>query len=56
MAQPHKSSLEAWEHICELDKVENWAERNRVVSKSNHLLYNHAVCTGKGTEFGGGLC
>jgi len=54
MAQPHKSSLEAWEHIRELDEVENWAERNRVVSKSDHLLYNQCAQVGVWDLVGGG--
>ena len=53
MAQPHKSSLEVWEHIRELDEVENWAERNRVVSKSDHLLYNQCAQVGV-RDLGGG--
>lgn len=29
----------SWSHIRELDEEENWAERTRVVSKEDHLLY-----------------
>ena len=51
VTQLHKSAVEAWEHIRELDEGENWAERNRVVSKSDHLLYSKCAQV---KELGGG--
>lgn len=46
--QPSKSSREAWEYIRELDEVENWVERNRVVPKSDHLLYTKCAQVRRG--------
>ena len=34
-----KPLKEGWDHIRALDEVENWVERNRVVSKDDHVYY-----------------
>ena len=44
--EPNALSTEGpstWNHIRELDEVENWAERTRVVSKEDHLLYTRCA-------------
>ena len=41
--QSGEGGSKPWSHIRELDEVENWAERTRVVSKEDHLLYTRCA-------------
>lgn len=35
---PHVVQMDSWEAIRSLDEEENWLERNRVLSKSDHMM------------------